>query len=520
METDFTPQPHQEAIALITGKPVMVKRVFNSLLPEIKARAFTVAGIESANCLKRIRDAVASVPLGAAGGQTWDEAKLQIVDELEPYLGDGADYRSELILRVNSFQAYSASIHEAGMADDDTTHFQYLHGECEVPTPSHLALNGIILPKDDPFWETHTGPWGHLGCVCYKRPMNPDMVEDERVADEQRNPDSRLVLEGPVARQLGHGDIIRDGRHYDVNIDGPDNSGFKWSPGDFKIPLKDLEKKYDPEVWSEFQGWAQGQPIDEKRSVWDWLNSAEKSSPENHLPGIFAGTNGTPKHSANADTQGSLESSADFARGGAPAAPDHDATESERASRLEAEQARLIQWAKLNGHTGHKLPEVDTSGGEHNVFFDEATARYFKETIPAKQKGYGIALGSRVHGATPSEYLDRLALQNQIFDDDIRLERIVPNAGKPIIVISQTAIEGVDAPQPAINALMQAKGFEKLIDGAYYDERRGLLVYDLLPKNAKQAADGIVYPIDPVVQRITPDFADFLRSDPARIHNR
>jgi hypothetical protein len=189
-------------------------------------------------------------------------------------LGDGADYRATLILRTNGFQAFSSSIHEAGMLDEDTTHFQYLHGECEVPTPSHLALNGIILPKDDPFWDTHTGPWGHLGCVCYKRPLNPDQVDDERAADEQRNPDSRRVIEGPALKQLQHGDIIRDGRHYDVNIDGPDNSGFKWSPGDLKIPLKDLEKKYDPEVWTAFQQMAQAQPLDKDRSVWDWLNQS------------------------------------------------------------------------------------------------------------------------------------------------------------------------------------------------------------------------------------------------------
>lgn len=271
-DADFSVQPHAEAVKLITGKPVMAKRVFAKLLPELRARAFTVAGIESANALQRIRDAVASVPLGAAGGQTWDQAKRQIVDELEPYLGEGADYRATLVLRTNGFQAFSAAVHEAGMADEDTTHFQYLHGECEVPTPSHLALNGVVLPKDDPFWETHTGPWGHLGCVCYKRPMNVDQVDDEKAKDKKRNPDAAHVIEGPTLKQLHHGDIIRNGVHYNVDYDGPDNSGFKWAPGDFHIPLADMEKKYDPAVWSEFQAWAMAQPLDDKRSVWDWLS--------------------------------------------------------------------------------------------------------------------------------------------------------------------------------------------------------------------------------------------------------
>jgi hypothetical protein len=274
MEKIFTPAPHKEAVALIAGKPVMVKRVFNQLLPELRARAFTVAGIESANCLQRIRAAVSAVPTGGEDGLTWDQAKRQIVDELDPYLGDGADYRAELVLRVNTFQAYSASIHEVAHADADTTHLQYLHGECEVPTPSHLALNGVTLPKNDPFWATHTGPWGHLGCVCYVRPMNSDLVDEERKKDETRNPEDRNVIEGPALKKLNEGEILRNGQRYDVSYDGPDNSGFKWTPGDFKIPLKDLEKKYDPDVWSTFQAFAQKTPLDEKQSVWDWLSSA------------------------------------------------------------------------------------------------------------------------------------------------------------------------------------------------------------------------------------------------------
>ena len=48
----------------------------------------------------------------------------------------------------------------------------------------------------------------------------------------------------------------------------------------------------------------------------------------------------------------------------------------------------------------------------------------------------------------------------------------------------------------------------------------GRLPYDLFPKNAMQAADGVIYPFDPVIQRIQPDFAEFLREHPDRIHNR
>ena len=215
-----------------------------------------------------------------------------------------------------------------------------------------------------------------------------------------------------------------------------------------------------------------------------------------------------------------LESAAYFTRGGGPPAPDHDANNAARSGRVEAEQRRLIQWAQENGKLGTsgRLPPVFARGGEHQVYFQKHTRRYLKATLPDRQKGYGIALGSLTRGATPSEYLDRLDLQNQIFHDDIRLERVVTNNGKPIIITSQPAIKG-DAPlQVALDELMTVKGYEKLSAGAYYDEASGLLIFDLFPRNAIQAADGQVYPIDPVIQRITPDFGEFLRAEPYTIN--
>lgn len=100
------------------------------------------------------------------------------------------------------------------------------------------------------------------------------------------------------------------------------------------------------------------------------------------------------------------------------------------------------------------------------------------------------------------------------------MERVVLKEGKPIIVTSQPAVSGSAPSQAALDELMQAKGFEPLATGAYYHAAEGLLVFDLFPRNAIQTDDGMVYPIDPVVQRIQPDFADFLRQHPHTINRR
>jgi hypothetical protein len=156
-----------------------------------------------------------------------------------------------------------------------------------------------------------------------------------------------------------------------------------------------------------------------------------------------------------ADARGPFESSADFTRGGTAAVPDHDATERQRAERIEAEQRRLITWAKARGKLGGRLPKDDVGGGEHIVRLHEKADRVFKATKLEKHKGYGIALGSLTHGAIPAEYLDRLNLQNIIFNDDIRLERVVLKNGKPIIVTSQPAIKGIPPTQAAIDETME-----------------------------------------------------------------
>ena len=219
-----------------------------------------------------------------------------------------------------------------------------------------------------------------------------------------------------------------------------------------------------------------------------------------------------------ANPAGTLESCANFTRGGVAAVPDHDALERQRSERIKSEQKRLVQWAEENRKLKGRIPKDDTGGGEHTVRLHSHRGRVVKSTLPNRHRGYGIALGSYSQGATPAEYLDRLALQNEIFNDDIRLERVVVRNGNPIIVTSQPAIKGDLPTQDALDEMMLQKGFEHLAAGAYYDSGRGLLVFDLFPKNARQAKDGVIYPFDPVVQRITPDFADFLRQNPKTIN--
>lgn len=103
-EASFICAPHEGAVALLRGKKPVASKVFYKLLPELRARAFTVSGLAGATVLQRVRDAVAAVPQ-EPDGMTWDQAKREIADELEKaHFGEeAAEARANLILRVNTF---------------------------------------------------------------------------------------------------------------------------------------------------------------------------------------------------------------------------------------------------------------------------------------------------------------------------------------------------------------------------------------------------------------------------------
>ena len=299
--------PHDDAIALLKGKPAFARDAFDKLLPELKARAITVSGIESLKTIERVRDEIATLP----AGEDWDTAKGRIVDLLAEDLGDGAERRAELLLRTHGFQAYQAATWETGMADPDTTHWQYLATEDDHVRDSHLALNGITLPKDDPFWEDHFPPWD-WGCRCRVRPMNPDLVDVERAADEARPPEGRNVVDGAVARRLRDGQVTRAipaditdptgpqklAQSYDVTP-GQGKGAFRAAPGSLRLPLHDILQRYTGQEQDDFLSFARKTQIAPHATVMDWLEG--KALPRDHES--LAGIQGSARDSGLADAR-------------------------------------------------------------------------------------------------------------------------------------------------------------------------------------------------------------------------
>jgi SPP1 gp7 family putative phage head morphogenesis protein len=287
------PTPHDEAIAFIKAKPAIAAKIFGELLPELRARAFTMAGIEHYDVLQRVRDLVAEVPSGA----DWDKTKAEIVAEAAPYfVGKRSGYdkdgnplymtkedaqryaatRAELLLRIHGFQAYAAASYRAMDAQRDVFPFWKYQsmGDAKV-RDTHAALDGKVLPANSEFWKNHFPPW-EWGCRCQVVPMMEDEVDDLRRAEAKRPLEERDVLDGPALAKVEQERklVLGPNQIFDLRTQREKGKadGYEWTPSELRLPLDTLRARYDADVWAKFEKWAQATGIPETgATVWEWL---------------------------------------------------------------------------------------------------------------------------------------------------------------------------------------------------------------------------------------------------------
>ena len=262
--------PHEEARQRIAGMPLVTRDVFDGLLPELKAYAFTVTGVDAFDQLARIREELAAVP---AGTRTWQEAKKTIAADLSERLGGKeAERRAELLLRTHTFRGYAVARYRSLMEQVDVfPYWQYkTHGDGRV-RPSHAALNGKILPAGHPVWQKIFPPWD-WGCRCLVVPMSGREVGRMAEAEKDKVPEARRVWDGAEADAIHAGDRLPNG----ISILPSQTWGSSpWSvPGTVQHTWQLVQERYghDPAVLDAFRDWAQKTEIpDINMTVGEWL---------------------------------------------------------------------------------------------------------------------------------------------------------------------------------------------------------------------------------------------------------
>jgi hypothetical protein len=105
--------------------------------------------------------------------------------------------------------------------------------------------------------------------------------------------------------------------------------------------------------------------------------------------------------------------------------------------------------------------------------------------------------------ASPDEYLFRLAMQNELFGDDIRVMGVARFPQGVSVLTTQPFYEGDRTEQADIDAWFKSPGWIKLPakPGAFYDAVKDLLIMDALPRNVLTLPDGNLMPFDVVIVR-------------------
>jgi hypothetical protein len=173
---------------------------------------------------------------------------------------------------------------------------------------------------------------------------------------------------------------------------------------------------------------------------------------------------------------------------------------------------RIVKWAGETDRFFEGLQPMKEGGREHDLTHDPITGTWLKFTKPAAA-GYIVSFEfgmPALEPGLPLEYLERLALQNEIFEDQMTFVGIAGEHHRPRIVTRQPDIPGEAAdPSEIIHMMTNELGFSTLPECfvvGYANSlafiRGDIAVFDLRPANVVRTLEGIIVPIDSIPVRL------------------
>lgn len=187
----------------------------------------------------------------------------------------------------------------------------------------------------------------------------------------------------------------------------------------------------------------------------------------------------------------------------------------EKLKLLEAEKRALLDWASCEGlivPSDYIEQFLRVSDGAEHVVYHNAEKGEAVKTTHANRFGHS-PYGEGFPG-TPVEYLRRLAWQNLLFGDEIKVVGVVSEEGHIEIVTSQPWLRlhrSRPRPEPdEIDRYFFSMGFVRVPWAAdvplYYSEELGVVALDAHDRNVVRESGGRLMAIDVVVGEPGPVF--------------
>lgn len=163
-----------DAIRFFRQKVNMPSKRWGELEAQAHGTQFAVAGATSRALLDDFRKAINKA---LVDGTTLSEFRKDfdgIVKRRGWAYNGSPGWRSAIIYETNLTTAYAAGRYQqmtTPEALDIYPYWRYRHHACQHPRPQHVAWDGMILPADDPWWNTHYPPNGWR-CHCTVEPVS------------------------------------------------------------------------------------------------------------------------------------------------------------------------------------------------------------------------------------------------------------------------------------------------------------------------------------------------------------
>ena len=210
------PQPvPQEALDYIKNKKLKVGFSYEDVWREEHARSFTVAKCMEMDLLKDIQDSLSSAIEDGIPYEQWAKDIQKVMEDygwwgrqemVDPKTGKkkevqlGSPRRLRTIFNVNMRSAYNVGAYRQTMDSDAHPYLMYRIGSSKKHRKEHVAWDGLVLKKDDSWWDTHMPPNG-WGCKCYVRAVTEarfKRLKDKGIVDESYRDYGQRLAYKPV----------------------------------------------------------------------------------------------------------------------------------------------------------------------------------------------------------------------------------------------------------------------------------------------------------------------------------
>lgn len=158
--------PFQQAIDFFRQKTQLPTSGWTDIWQEQHSHAFVVAGAAQDALLEDFHNAIRQAQEQGTGYAAFRE-QFEAIAAKHGWAYKGTPgWRSKVIYDTNITQAYNAGRYQQMQAVKHLRpYWCYRHTSIEHPRLQHQAWDGLILPADDPWWDTHS-PQNGWGCKC------------------------------------------------------------------------------------------------------------------------------------------------------------------------------------------------------------------------------------------------------------------------------------------------------------------------------------------------------------------